>query len=268
VVSIGTAANRVAAARAVQREVSAARAEQRGLQAEVVQLAQDTATIELHAQGADGDVAQLLAAIKGSGPQVGDLPDNAVGLAFVIDTSGSMRDPATGRLWGVVGQLVRAAIDADAEATHVIAFDADGRLLSPRWLPRTAANVDALLQALSAYNQDTISNPAPGLYRALGSGNAGAQKVRVHVWVIGDEFVEREAQVWSRVEALNPADASGHRRATISAIQLPTTVRMTPTLPAGEGRMANTGLKFQMLMSELAKTHGGTYRLLPQEELK
>ena len=106
--------------------------------------------------------------------------------------------------------------------------------------------------------QETASSPVPGIYRAMRDlPAAGKGAARLHVCVIGDEFINQAEPVLRRLDELNPADASGSRRATISAVQLPTTVRYSgPT-------MGNTGLKFQALMKEVTKQHGGTYELLP-----
>jgi hypothetical protein len=65
-----------------------------------------------------------------------------------------------------------------------------------------------------------------------------------------------------RLQEINTPDAGGKRRATISAVQLPTTMR------ANGGPMGNTGLRFQALMTEVAQQHAGNYKLLGSDALK
>jgi hypothetical protein len=94
-------------------------------------------------------------------------------------------------------------------------------------------------------------------------GKSGA---RLHVCVIGDEFnsADKEEVALRRLAEINPPDASGNRRATISAVQLPTTIRYTGPAP---GSMGNTGRRFQALMQEVARQHAGSFQLLGDEAL-
>lgn len=184
-------------------------------------------------------------------------------VAFVIDTSGSMLSPKTREPWPVVFALIDEILAAVPEAKFIQALHCDGRPLigaRGKWLARTPEVEAQLLVKLRRDNSGATSNPIPGVYVALRDVQARADAgERVHVFVIGDEFVSSMAMeaVLRRLDELNPADAKGRRTASISASQLPTTARNPG------GTMATTGVMFQMLMSEVTKRHGGTYRMLP-----
>ncbi len=259
---------------AAHQQASASRAELTTLEYERVKTQTDIAalerrfaTAEQRAAGADGDATLLLKAIQDAAPKTAFPPGDAVCVAFVIDTSGSMRDPRTGKLWSAVHEAIRSALAAHPAARYVMGFDADGRrIFSERggWMRLTSETPAAIEQLLQDYQQDTISNPVPGVYRAMRelppANRPGAQ---LHVYVIGDEFNSSDdsVPVLRRLGELNPADPSGRRQASIHAMQLPTTIRLKG------GPMGNTGLKFHSLMTEVARQHGGSFRLLPDTAL-
>jgi hypothetical protein len=222
---------------------------------------------EQKAQAANVEATQWLKAIQDVYPVL-NLPAGDVAcLAFVIDTSGSMRDPQTKRLWGSVLDSIGAVLAAHPEVQFLQGFDAAGGIIfSSRneWLPRTPEILKTIEQALSSYDRDTASDPIPGIHRALRGLPSGGQTVgSLHLCVIGDELnsTDPTESILRRLDQLNPSDVTGNRRATISVIQLPTMVR------AAGGSMASTGARFQTVMAEVAGHHGGTFKLLPEREL-
>jgi hypothetical protein len=255
------------------RETTAARAELAATVRQAAELQQQLdglearlAATERRAQSADADATQLLKAIQATAPTFELPPGDATCLAFVIDSSGSMRDPNTSRLWAATLVAVDEMLAAHPKATHLMAFDSSGRFMlggAKEWLRRTPQNVERIKEAIWSYPEDSISNPVPGIYLAMRALPKAGSNAQLHVCVIGDEFntTEQQPLVLQRLEQLNPPDARGRRRATISTLQLPTTIRFD----GGRDKvnMGNTGIRFQMLMTEVAKQHGGTYRLLP-----
>ncbi|MBI4624165.1 MAG: sigma-70 family RNA polymerase sigma factor [Verrucomicrobia bacterium] len=260
VAAIGVVINQARATRATRAEAVAIGRQQDELQAKLRNVEGNLAVAERRAQAADADVAQLLKAVQdasnagrlpaGSGPRV----------AFVVDTSGSMRNPQNGKLWRGVFDTIAETLAARPEVRFVQVLDADGRsMLVGRdgWRPAGAEALREIERVLGSYNGDTDSNPVPGVLRALRGLPAPDDKgAKLEVWVVGDEFVEWQDSILRQLDRLNPADAGGKRRASIGAIQLPTTVR------SPGGPMTATGLKFQALMTEVAKQHAGTYKLL------
>jgi RNA polymerase sigma factor (sigma-70 family) len=261
---IGVAASRAQASHAELAVVIRERAE---LQEKLVAVQRDLADAEAQDRAADAEVVALLKTVQSASPAVEAPPVDAVCLAFVIDSSGSMRDPKSGRLWQSVSDVIGRTLAAHPEAAFVLGLDANGRTIfsaGDRWLPRTADVLPAIEQAVASYEPDNFSNPVPGLYRAMRGLEARATTgPKLHVCVIGDELnlTDQPESVLQRLDELDPADATGKRRATISAVQLPTTV------PTPGGAMGNTGLRFQAIMTQVAKRHGGTYALLPEREL-
>ena len=188
-------------------------------------------------------------------------------LAFVVDTSGSMRDPNTGRLWPSVIDTIDATLTAHPELAAVQLVDADGRFILPRrgtgsagWHAATADTRETILRTLRTYEVDTVSNPVPGLRNAIRFlSDANAPSMRMSVVILGDEFNSSDSatDALQRIIDSNPPDATGRRPVTINAIGFPTTVR------AGRP-MGNTGLRYANLMRLLVQENGGSFVGLPE----
>ncbi|MEO7414649.1 MAG: sigma-70 family RNA polymerase sigma factor [Opitutaceae bacterium] len=215
---------------------------------------------------ADAENGKLLKEIREMSPGTTPPPSGgAGGVAFVIDTSGSMRDFTTGKLWPVVSASIGSTLSAFPDVRYFIVFDADGRSIlggEGQWLSRTPEALRQVEQAVANYQTFSESNPVPAISNVLRVlPSQRKEGGLLHICVIGDEFSSDPESVLRRLNDLNPADSEGNRRATISAIQLPTTV-------SPDGKMGNTGLKFQALMTEAAKAHGGSFSLLPTSALQ
>ncbi len=188
------------------------------------------------------------------------LPVGSNYIAIIIDTSGSMRDPNHGGLWPIVIRKIDEVLDVYPQLDGVQLLDGDGRFILGRrgtgteaWLADSAEMRDRIKRTLRRYNQDSISNPVPGIYNALrflyDKENAS---MRMGIYVFGDEFVEVADPVIRRLDELNPADENGQRKVVINAIGFPTTIRYTFS-------MGNTGLKFANLMRTVTYQHGGAF---------
>jgi RNA polymerase sigma factor (sigma-70 family) len=262
--AIGFTSKQAQGTRIARAEIATTTAQQEGLKRRLVAVESRLLATQQRMQAADADIGKLLKEIREAPSALGPPPGDAAGVAFVIDTSGSMRDSKTGNLWPVVSRSIGGVLAAYPDARFFIVFDADGRnIFSGRngWLPRTAESLQQSEQTLSGYGVYTESSPVPGVsnvLRVLTSMNK--TPALLHLCVIGDEFTGEPEPVLRRLDELNPRVADGKRQATISAIQLPTTLR--------EGTMANTGLKFQAVMTEVAKEHAGSFTLLPETVLK
>lgn len=189
-------------------------------------------------------------------------------LALVVDTSGSMRDPKTGRLWPIVVDTIDAQLAAHPQLTGLQLIDSDGRFLLGRpegrtgeagWHPATPETRAAIRAALLNQNKDSVSNPMPGVYNAFRFlTKPGAPDFRVGILVLGDEFNSNDPvdPILQRLDQLNPANPQGGRRVVIDVIAFPTTIRF-------HGNMGNTGVKFARLMHAVTHAHGGTFVGLP-----
>ncbi|MEO6569851.1 MAG: sigma-70 family RNA polymerase sigma factor [Opitutaceae bacterium] len=264
--SVGFTSKHPRATQVMRGEIATMLTQQDDLQRRLKSAEVRLASTEERTRIADAENGKLLKEIREMSPgTTPPPPGGAGGVAFVIDTSGSMRDFTTQKLWPVVLASIGSTLSTFPEARYFIVFDADGRNVlggQSEWLSRTPEALRQVEQALANYEVFSESNPVPGIsnvLRVLPSQRREAGPL--HVCVIGDEFTSDIESVLRRLNDLNPADAEGNRRATISAIQLPTTSRLG-------GTMAATGVKFQAAMTEVAKAHGGTFTLLPDSVLQ
>ena len=190
------------------------------------------------------------------------LPVGSNYLAFIIDTSGSMRDPNHGGLWPIVIRTIETVLDVYPNVDGIQLIDGDGRFILGRrgtgsegWLPDTPDTRATIKRVLRRYDQDTVSNPVPGIYNAMRFlHDKENTKMRMGIFVFGDEFNSSDSAdvVIRRLEELNPADENGNRRVTINAVGFPTTIRY-------QFSMGNTGLRFANLMRTVTYLHGGAF---------
>jgi len=181
-------------------------------------------------------------------------------LAFVIDTSGSMRDPNTGLFWPMIIQKIEEVLDSYPTVEGIQVLDADGRFVfgrgrdGPQWLPDSPDVRSALLQALRRYDIFSNSNPVPGIYQAITRlYQKDNPQMKMGIYIFGDEFTGTADAVIRRLDELNPANPeTGERPVVINAIGFPTAIRYQ--LSAG-----NTGLKYANLMREITYQHGGAF---------
>jgi hypothetical protein len=231
--------------------------EKRGQQALLVDL--DELRQEIAARQRKPDHELVLKEVP---PAPVGLPVGSNFLAFVVDTSGSMRDPNFGGLWPVVIRTIETVLDAYPNVQGIQLIDGDGRFILGRrgsgtagWLPDSPQTREAIKRTLRRYDQDTVSNPVPGIYNAMrflyDKENAG---MRMGIFVFGDEFNSPQSadEVIRRLDELNPANEQGARAVTINAVGFPTTIRY-------QFSMGNTGLRFANLMRTVTYLHGGAF---------
>ena len=231
--------------------------EKRGQQALLVDL--DELRQEIAARQRKPDHELVLKEVP---PAPVGLPVGSNFLAFVVDTSGSMRDPNFGGLWPVVIRTIETVLDAYPNVQGIQLIDGDGRFILGRrgsgtagWLPDSPQTREAIKRTLRRYDQDTVSNPVPGIYNAMrflfDKDNAG---MRMGIFVFGDEFNSPQSadEVIRRLDELNPANEQGARAVTINAVGFPTTIRY-------QFSMGNTGLRFANLMRTVTYLHGGAF---------
>jgi hypothetical protein len=231
--------------------------EKRGLEALLVDI--DELKKEIAARQKKPDHDLVLPDVK---PAPVGLPVGNNYIAFVIDTSGSMRDPNYGGLWPIVIRTIETVLDVYPTVDGIQLIDGDGRFILGRnatgtagWLPDSPQTRDSIKRRLRRYEQDTVSNPVPGIYAAMRFlYDRDNPKMRMGIFVFGDEFNSPDSadSVIRRLEELNPADEKGERKVTINAVGFPTTIRY-------QFSMGNTGLRFANLMRAVTYLHGGAF---------
>ena len=211
------------------------------------------------------DIESILAEIPAMQKEV-DLPqetDLPIGvpvennyLAFVIDTSGSMRDPNTGYMWPVVVNKIEDVLQSYPLVNGIQVFDADGRNVvggGSEWIPDSPEIRERVKWAVRRYGVFSNSNPVPGIIKAIRTLNRPDDpEMKMGVYVFGDEFTGTADAVLKRIDDLNPRDEEGKRSVTINAIGFPNVIRYSFS-------MGQTGLKFANLMRELTYEHGGAF---------
>jgi hypothetical protein len=231
--------------------------EKRGLEALLVDI--DDLKKEIAARQKKPEYEMILPDVK---PAPVGLPVGNNYLAFVIDTSGSMRDPNFGGLWPIAIRTIESVLDVYPNVDGIQLLDGDGRFILGRrgtgtggWLADTPQTRETIKRTLRRYDQDTVSNPVPGIYNAMRFlYDKDNPKMRMGIFVFGDEFNSPDTAdlVIRRLDELNPADENGNRKVTINAVGFPTTIRY-------QFSMGNTGLRFANLMRTVTYLHGGAF---------
>lgn len=195
-------------------------------------------------------------------PPIG-LPAEATHVAFVIDTSGSMRNQLTQQLhYGVIEQI-RELLDSLPEVRSIQFLDTSGHyMLGGRagfWLPDTPGLRQQALQQILRYSILSVSDPERGLRQAIRDlkPRLGA-KDAMGLYVLGDDFRGSTQSLLIQLDRLNPRDpATGKRPVSISAIGFPTLINPFQIgAPQGNARYAN-------IMREIAEAHDGVLILKP-----
>ncbi len=177
-------------------------------------------------------------------------------IVFIMDTSGSMRDPNTYGMWPIVLRKIEDVLDTYPHVDGIQVMDADGRFMMGRdsqWMSDNKETRDGIRRVLRRYEVNSASNPVPGIARALRTlqdKNNPDQKMGIYYF--GDEFVGTADAAIKMLDQLNPADENGHRRVVINAIGFPTTIDSSFS-------MGDTGLKYANLMREVCYQHGGAF---------
>jgi len=232
--------------------------EKRGQEALIIDI--DALKKEIAARQKKPDHEIVLPDVK---PTPLGLPIGSNYIAIIIDTSGSMRDPNHGGLWPIVIRTIDTVLDSYPTIDGIQLIDGDGRFVLGRrggqgtaaWLPDTPQVRDSIKRTLRRYDQDTVSNPVPGIYNAMRFlYDRENPNMRMGIFVFGDEFNAPESadSVIRRLDELNPADENGARKVTINAVGFPTTIRY-------QFSMGNTGLRFANLMRTVTYLHGGAF---------
>jgi hypothetical protein len=177
-------------------------------------------------------------------------------VAFVIDTSGSMRDPNTELLLGYVVRKFDEVLEAYPQVKGVQFLDADGRFILGRgdaWIPDSVETRRAVIMAVRRYGIASNSNPVPGVVRAIRAlYKEDDPEMKMGIYIFGDEFTETSEVVLERIDRMNPPGPTGKRPITINAIGFPNLLRAGFSL-------GQSGVKFANLMRELTTIHGGAF---------
>ena len=195
-------------------------------------------------------------------PPIG-LPAEATHVAFVVDTSGSMRNQMTGQLHYSVVEQIRELLESLPEVRSIQFLDTSGNyMLSNRrnfWLPDSIGLRQQALQQILAYPIASASDPERGLRRAIQDLKPSLQaEDYMSIYVVGDDFRGSTQSLLIQLDRMNPRSTStGKRPVSISAIGFPTLINPFQIgATQGNTRYAN-------IMREIAEAHDGVLILKP-----
>jgi len=216
------------------------------------------------AEQAAAEAKRLLESFKHEDlPPIG-LPADATHVAFVIDTSGSMRNQLTKQLhYGVIEQI-REILDSLPEVRSIQFLDTSGNyMLNGRngfWLPDTPGLRQQALQQILRYPIMSESDPTRGLRKAISDLKPALKgDDAMSLYVVGDDFRGSTQSLLINLDRLNPKNTTtGKRPVSISAIGFPTLISPFQLgAPQGNTRFAN-------IMREIAEAHDGVLILKPR----
>ncbi len=203
---------------------------------------------------------------KEMAPSPVGVPVESNHIAFVIDTSGSMRDPNTSLIWGYVIQKFEETLDSYPEVKGIQLLDADGHFIMGRgmrrkWMPDNRETREYMVRAVRLYPYNSDSNPVPGIAQAIRQlAEPDNEEMKMGIYVFGDEFTGRSEPVLNTLDRLNKEDEDGDRFVRINAVGFPNVI-------GGGLSLSQSGLKFANLMRELTYEHGGAFVGLERESL-
>ena len=215
-------------------------------------------------QQAAAEATRILKSFKHQDlPPIG-LPADATHVAFIIDTSGSMRNQLTNQLhYGVIEQITEL-LNNLPEVKSIQFIDTSGNyMLRDRrgfWLPDTKGLRNQALSAVLNYPTLSVSDPEPGVRKAFRDLKPIlTTNDKMSLYVVGDDFRGSTQGFLIKLDQLNPRDPSTKKRpVSVSAIGFPTlTNSFQIGTPQGNTRFAN-------IMREIAEAHDGVLILKPR----
>jgi len=179
--------------------------------------------------------------------EVGGIPVDSDYVIFIVDTSGSMQD-----IWPRVLREMENVLDIHPTVKGFQIMNDNGahliRSYRGKWIPDTPRRRKSVLGAMRNWGGLSNSSPVEGLEVALKTYAKPGEKVSVYIF--GDDYTGSSYDaVIQTLAKLNSDKISGKRLAKVHAIGF----------LSGHG-----GRRFEVLMREVTRRHGGTFVALPQ----
>jgi len=179
--------------------------------------------------------------------EVGGIPVDSDYVIFIVDTSGSMQD-----IWPRVLREMEKVLDIHPTVKGFQIMNDNGahliRSYRGKWIPDTPRRRKSVLGAMRNWGGLSNSSPVEGLEVALKTYAKPGEKISVYIF--GDDYTGSSYDaVIQTLAKLNSDKISGKRLAKVHAIGF----------LSGHG-----GRRFEVLMREVTRRHGGTCVALPQ----
>ena len=184
--------------------------------------------------------------------ELAGIPVDSEYIAFVVDTSGSMR-----QIWDYVLEEITNVLSIYPSVRGFQILNDQGHYLyggnERRWIPDSPANRRSALDRMRSWLwlPYSASNPAPGIAAAVRDLYDKDRKMAV--FVFGDDYAASDFDGFlNRVDRSVASARAGHGTFRIHAIGF-----------SNEG-VAGSPLNFGMLMRELTRRHEGAFLALPE----
>jgi len=179
--------------------------------------------------------------------EVGGIPVDSDYVIFIVDTSGSMQD-----IWPRVLREMENVLDIHPTVKGFQIMNDNGahliRSYRGKWIPDTPRRRKSVLGAMRNWGGLSNSSPVEGLEVALKTYAKPGEKISVYIF--GDDCTGSSYDaVIQTLAKLNSDKISGKPLAKVHAIGF----------LSGHG-----GGRFEVLMREVTRRHGGTFVALPQ----
>ena len=184
--------------------------------------------------------------------ELAGIPVDSEYIAFVVDTSGSMR-----QIWDYVLEEIANVLSLYPTVRGFQVLNDQGHYLyggnQRRWIPDSPANRRAALDRMRSWLwlPYSASNPAPGIAAAV--RDLYDQDRKMAIFVFGDDYAGSDFDGFlNRVDRAVASARAGRGAFRIHAIGF-----------SNEG-VAGSPLNFGMLMRELTRRHEGAFLALPE----
>ncbi len=182
------------------------------------------------------------------------IPVDSEYIAFVVDTSGSMRV-----IWDAVIAEITSVLSLYPQVRGFQILNDQGHYLyggnQRRWIPDSPANRRRALDRMRGWRwvPYSASNPAPGIATAV--GDLYDEQRKMAIFVFGDDYAGDDFDTF-----LNRID-----RSVASARTTEGSFRIHAIGFSNEG-ISDSPLNFGVLMRELTRRHGGAFLALPEQQ--
>jgi len=202
---------------------------------------------------------------------IGGIPVDSEYVIVVVDTSGSMREPAN---WPRVLTEIEAIFSIYPEMLGLQVLDASGRYVLPnavprQWIQDSAMTRRAIRRALEEH-PSSVSDPIPGITTAI--NHFYKEDRKISIYYLGDDYMPPSTSVFDvlqgnsrkrvirvaldEIDRINPTDKDGRKKVTIHAIGFPVLWGRT----FGQYPMSTYFREqFATLMREMTHRNGGVF---------
>lgn len=203
------------------------------------------------ALGTGGSLLAPAPAEDGSSDAIAGVPVDSRYVAFVVDTSGSMRQYA----WDRVQRQIRETLDAYPTVEGIQVLSDEGEyLFGPdrgEWIRDTPARREQIIDAVQDWSAFSNSSPREGILEAIDT--LYVADAAVAIYVLGDDLARGSVnETLDAIADRNRVPATGARKVRVHSVAFPVYHEVT------DGQLL-TAANYASLMRELSQRNGGSF---------